>query len=111
MTEREVHRAPVRFLPIELHDHLWYSLDDPTAVEEGEWIFDPASHAHYAGQIVHHDKDHGALEVRWYKSVDNVFCEWLSYNRIAGYRLWWADPMEQPQGVDPVQPIDMSNYH
>jgi len=87
-----VHHPENQWLPSDLHDKRWYDLTDPTMLEEGNWVFDPASHAHYAGLVLFHNIARSVVNVRWYKRAGELTMEDL----VTGTRLtklWWLDPM------------------
>lgn len=95
MTEEIIFHYPERrFLPEQLWDKGWTAIDDPTCLEAGDWIFDPASHAYYAGQV---QKSKTPLDrtvsVSWHKSPDNIFQAFVSHKQLS--KMWWADPALQ----------------
>lgn len=81
-----------RFLPADLQWAIWSDIEDPTAMEVGDWLFDPAKHAHYAGKILENNHQTGMMKVEWHKDVGNVFTDLITWDRLTRY--WWRDPME-----------------
>jgi hypothetical protein len=86
----EQHIDP-RWLPAELTERHWFTLDDVTALALGDWVFNPASWAHYAGQVVELFPTH--VEIRWHKTPDDVFFSYEPMERVAAF--WWVDPVMQ----------------
>jgi hypothetical protein len=87
---------PNRFLPFDLQDKKWSEVTDVTALEAGDWVFDPHPGAHYAGQVLETSdahKDAGLTDIEWHKSPDNVFIDYVSNYKML--KLIWIDPMEQ----------------
>jgi len=78
------------YLPPEIKGRpVWSDLEDVTALTPGDWVFDPSSSAFYAGRVTAFVGE-GWTEVRWFKSVDNIFTEFVPATRLL--RMWWIDP-------------------
>lgn len=89
-------RPSNRFLPKALWDKTWSELTDVTALEAGDWVFDPDPSAHYAGKVLETSAAHKAAcltDIEWHKSPDNVFIDYVSNYKMM--KLVWIDPMEQ----------------
>ena len=87
---------PNRFLPREIWDKKWSEVTDVTALETGDWVFDPHPAAHYAGQVLETSAAHKEAclnEIKWHKSPDNVFIDYISNYKMM--KLIWIDPMDQ----------------
>jgi len=80
-----------RFLPLPLKHEIWFQVEDPTAVEVENWIFDPSEPYCYAGQII--SIHNGRVEVLWHKAENNKFIEWLEIDQLT--EMWWIDPVMQ----------------
>lgn len=86
------HFPPARFLPRELHDKLWFDLDDPTALSVGDIIYDPHHGACYSGVVVE-IVDWG-IGVKWSKHYGND--KDMSHEAWAQLKgMWWVDPVMQ----------------
>jgi hypothetical protein len=89
--EPQAHFVDRRWVGEERAHLVWYDLSNPGALSEGDWVFDPASHAHYAGQVTRL-LDWG-VELRWHKTPQDSFTAYESWNNLSG--MWWADPAMQ----------------
>lgn len=80
-----------RFLPQLLKYETWTTIDDPTALEIGDWVFNPKDHANYSGQIMSIAED--LVQIYWCKSDNNPFSETISLKELES--MWWVDPCIQ----------------
>lgn len=82
-----------RFLPETLWSKTWVDLEDPTALEIGDLVFDPSIGSHYAGRVVEIMYDNRVVEIEWHKSIDNIFHTYERMDRMTAF--WWVDPILQ----------------
>jgi hypothetical protein len=71
--EGAIHTVHNRWLPPEIHNRQWTDITDVRQIAEGDWIFNPATYAHYAGRVT--EVRERTITVHWYKGVDNEFNE------------------------------------
>ena len=97
MANTTVEQPDRRFLSNDLKDKVWSQLTDPTALEDGDWIFDNSIGSYYAGQITSIVRQGGEtlIRVTWHKAPGNIFpwTDILSPERMED--LLWVDPMEE----------------
>lgn len=93
MVEPIFHYPDSRFLPESLWGKNWVDLEDPTALEVGDWMFDHRTGSYYAAEITWIGDV--AVEVTYHKSIDNIIpgCTVMK-NKLTEY-FWWADPALQ----------------
>ena len=70
---KERYVVPHRWLPKELWDRYWTQITDESVIAKGDWLFNPAMYAHYAGQVT--DVTERTVVIRWVKEDEETKLE------------------------------------